>query len=516
MITRSPKEVGMTMSIVALFTQVACAPQRFEGILPSVETETSVSAYEFKLASSSTSMTQESLDQNVTSVSFQVMRGDGSYVQNLVASDLKIKENEKNLTTYELSSNSQQIVQTVDIVFAVDVTGSMSPTIESAKARLIDFVSRTRANGYHTRMCLVTFGDYTVKKCDRFYDNDPSDPATLSQVAELVSEITKLRALTGANDPGGYDYNENPMRALIDASKSPWASDSQRFVILITDDGFLYSPGNSGAVGALAPQYAEVLTAIQESQIRVFASTPSKAGYDKPFKGQPGIVEASQGEFFLFSNLISGKITFDTILNRIISYVKTTYVVQYVADQNPGLDASLPLAQRFVKIGDVSLKDGGTGSVVNMSVQSNLPNGRAQYQRKWKLSSKKIYSGSLQVKVNDQVMTSGFSLTNDGELEFDAPPAAGSKIDVIYQLQGLEDALQMSPIQLDANEDLLTLEVHLNGLKATTEDLLLVKDLEGRWSLLPGRKVLDESDPFGIRQAGGLLIEVKRQKIIEK
>ncbi|MFN7728086.1 MAG: hypothetical protein ACK5P7_02905 [Bdellovibrio sp.] len=506
------KHVLLTLLSVAFLC--ACAPQKFENLdgdsivdLPD-PLNNDVSSNFFKLSDSSTVFEQSNLDENRTSTSFQVQLADGTYVNDLRRSDLNLTENGITVNDFVLSSNSQSIVQTVDIVFAVDVTGSMTPTIESAKTRLINFVNSTRARGYHTRMCLVTFGDYTVQKCNKFYDNNPADPATETQVQELISEITKLRALKGAEDPGGSDFNENPMRAVIDSAAAPWGETSQRFMILITDDGFLYSPGNAGSVGNLAPRWNEVLAAVQTSQMKIFAATPSLAGYDKKFSGQAGLVEASGGEFFLFNNLINGSITLDTILNRIISRVKTTYLAQYTADTVPGLDPTLELSKREIK---VTLRSGLTATIVSQTKQSNIPSGRPEYIKSWKLSDKAILPGSLRVKVNGNEIDEGYSVVA-GSLVFLVPPVKGAKIDVSFQYASLKDALQFSPIVLNAKEDLNALSILINGVKAKGPDIVFERTLEGQWTIRPSERVLSEADSFQIRKNGGLLIKVMKVK----
>ena len=506
---KSAKLLTMMASLLSLS---ACAPQQFEPVpvkdnvgLNNPQSNQIASNF-FKMSGSQTSVDQPVLDQNQTSVSFQVKLPDGTYSNNIQTSDLVITENGLPVSQFQLSSNSQTIVQTVDIVFAVDVTNSMGPTIESAKTRLINFIQSTRARGYHTRMCLVTFGDFTIKHCNKFYDNDPNDPSTQAQMDELTSEITKLKAFLGAEDPGGLDYNENPMRALIDASNAPWGADSQRFTILITDDGLLYSPGNSGSVADLAPKYPDVMTAITNSQMKVFLAAPSHAGYNSSFQGSPSIVSKSGGQFFLYSDLIAGTITLDTILNAIISKVKTTYVAQYVSDLITGLDPSLPLAQRNIV---VSLRPGMPGTVNLVSNQSSLPNGRGQYLKNWKLTDKKIDVGSLQVAVNGNPVNSGFHFLN-GDLVFDVAPPAGAKITVNYNYQTIADSIQISQIILNKGETINSIAIFFNDIKATAQYVTLGVNIEGQVTIQPSAAALVEADPFKIRQYGGLNIVVQR------
>lgn len=499
----------VSMNAFFILSMVACSPVTFDN-LPLEAQNGSYSNF-FKLSVSEVNIEQPKLDTNRTSIAFQVLDLNGNHVSSLKSTDFSITENGTAVPAFKLDSNSKKIVQPVDIVFAVDITGSMSPTIESAKSRLVSFVQKSRASGTHSRMCLITFGDSTVKKCDRFYDNNPADPSTEAQVKELISEISKLRAYSGVDDPGGSDLNENPMRALIDASNAPWNADAQRFVILITDDGFLYTPGNQGAVGIAAPRFSEVTQAIQTSQMKVFAATPSLAGYDKPFSGLPGIVAASGGEWFNFNDLISGKITLDTILNRIVNRIQTTYVVEYTVDDKDSLDPTLPLSQRQIEI---RLINGETYAVTVQAIQSNLPNGREPYKKRWRLSDKKIKKETLSVRVDGKRIESGFTLSDNGDLEFETPPSAGSKIQVRYRCNLIRDDIQLAPIMLPADTNLDSVVAIINGVE--TKDIELIKTLDGTYSLRLSDRILSEEDPFGIRDAEGLSIQVQLMRLNER
>lgn len=491
----------------------ACAPVAFDAVpLDSTNGQNSLFSNFFKMDVSHVEFEQPTLESNETQLVFQALLSNGNHVSDLKQSDVEVLENGRAVPGIQLKANSQKIEQTVDIVFAVDITGSMQPTIESAKMRLINFVNKSRASGHHTRMCLVTFGDYTVKKCDRFYDNDPKDPKTEVQVRELISEISKLRALVGINDPGGSDLNENPMRALIDAAESPWAEKSQRFVILVTDDGFLYSPGNQGSVGNLAPRYPEVLNAIQRSQMKVFAATPQRAGYNLPFQGSPSIVEASLGEWFNFASLINGTITLDTILDRIIERVQTNYVVQYKIEESMGFDPTVPLTNRKI---EVKLKDGRVATVIVQSIQSNLPNGRETYKKKFKIgSSKKIHRDSIKVYV-DGNRQAEFEVSEDGDLELPRPPKAKSKIEAYFTYSDLKDAVNLEAIVIRDPEvkSAADLSVILNGKLASPQDIEVIETLEGYLSIRLNDSVLENIDRYGVRANGGLEVKVLTDRV---
>jgi hypothetical protein len=472
----------------------------------------SLGSFHFPLSKGSVTHTQLDLETNETHIQFQVRNTDGHFINHLDSQNLVIKENNITIPFFSFNSNQHAIKQTADIVFAVDVTGSMGPTIESAKTRLFHFIDTTRAQGYKTRMCIVTFGDSTVKHCNRFYNNDPSDPSTLSEITQLKAEISNLRALSGAQDPGGLDLNENPMRAIIDASNSPFTPEHQRFLILITDDGFLFSPSNQGSVGRQAPFMHEVRDAINRSQLKIFAVTPSLPGYNSNFRVReglstttyPSIVTMSQGEHFLFSDLISGRITLDTILNRIISHILTTYHLSYTADNIPGLLAHLPIIQRSIHLGIAGRPD---LEIVMVSKNSSLPQGRSEYPKEWLISDRPIKPESVKVKMNGHTLPlQAFSIFGS-KVRFSQAPQARSKIEIEYEYEKLIDSLERQQILLPKEISLDKISVFINGIKATKDHVQFVPTLEESWSLELKSEIF-ENDIFSIKKSEGAFIQI--------
>ncbi|PWU20505.1 MAG: hypothetical protein C5B49_04190 [Bdellovibrio sp.] len=455
------------------------------------------------MSTTQASFQQSAYGQNATTISFQVVDGTGDSINNLGSGQLTVTENGVPVSGYKLVTDNQEVKQTADIVFILDVTCSMTSSLASAKTAVTNFVSTSRANGYHSRMCLVTFGDFTVQHCARFYDNDPANPATLTEVQDFVNQVAQLKSFCGAQDPGGPTIDENPMGAIIEAGTAAFAPGSQRFGLVMTDAPFLYAPGNNNGL-VPAPTYSSVLASLQQSQMNIFLAAPAIPGYSSPFQGMPSVVTASNGEFFLYSDLIAGKTTFSTILNHVIDRVRTTYTVQYIADQVPGLDGSLPIDQRHIQ---VSL-NGVPATVTVTGTTSSLPQGHLQYQSSFALASKSVDGSSVHVKVNGQDVTSGFAIKS-GQLVFDHAPADGATISVSYEYQLIKDALSVTPITLDGSLDPGLLVVDLNGIKADLKtDVSFTKNLQGQWVLSPTDTALAETDPFGIRKGGNLLVEV--------
>ncbi|MCS6837908.1 MAG: VWA domain-containing protein [Bdellovibrionaceae bacterium] len=378
---------------------------------------------------------QESLEKNKTTLHFQVYDAQNRPVHRLQSTDFLIWESDVPINQFDFDSNLQIKTKVVDIVFAVDVTGSMKPTIDSAKQHLIRFIENTRNKGYHTRMCTLTFGDYTVKNCGRFYNNNIFDPTSDAEVKELMNEINSLKAITGPQNPGGQDFNENPMGALIDASKAPWGTQNLRYVILITDDGFLYSPDNQGSIGKKAPYMHQVQEAIQTSNMKIFAITPSLPGYNLPFtvreKGTkvtyPSIVDMSGGKHYDFNDFIAKKISLDQVLSEILVDATTSYQISFFADELRF--AHIPLKQRKIRIEPhpkhTALK------IVNLAISSNLPSGRAEYKKSWKISDYEVLPNSIKVTVNGIDVTA-VTHWRENTIYFSQPPAPGSKIQVTF------------------------------------------------------------------------------------
>jgi hypothetical protein len=504
---------------------IGCSPVSFKqntsllpdsSLLITQPNTNTIGSYFFPIQNGKLTYQQVDLETNQTALSFQIQDNQGNHVNDITNQNLILTENGTEIRDYTMNANQQAIQHTADIILAVDVTGSMSPTIESAKLRLVNFIDNTRAQGYRTRMCVSTFGDYTVKHCNRFYNTDPNDPSSATEVTELKNEISQLRALVGVEDPGGTDFNENPMRALIDASNAPWASNSQRFVILITDHGFLFSPSNQGAVGALAPFMSEVRNAIENSQMRIFAVTPNLAGYNSSFNVRengrnvtyPSIVQMSNGEHFLFSDLIAGRITLDTVLNRIISNILTTYQVNFIADENLGLSPHLPLNSRNFRIEVAGRPD---LRVTMVSKSSNLPNGRQEYPKEWIITDKEIIEDSVKVYMNGNLVQNNQFSIHRNQVRFARAPQARAKLEIDYNYKHLSDSLALEPILLPVGTDIQSISVFINAVKAKKDDIRLVKNLEDQWIVQFTDKTLTQ-DTFKIRELGGASIQIFEAK----
>lgn len=239
-------------------------------------------------------LTQEDLGLNKNSLKFRI-----DSANPISINDLKFFENNTQIKKYTIDSKAENTnkLGNIDIALVIDDTGSMGSTIESVKLRLTNFVNQVYERGSNARFCITTFGDQTNKRCNKFYNINSADPSSIEQKNQLFSELTSIRA------SGGGDSPENPMRAILDTLDANWTPTNQQFLILITDASFHHA-GSPGQAGSLAPNYADVVAALNARKINIFAATPSLSGYNNAFNSYPSIVTATDGEWFLFRDLV--------------------------------------------------------------------------------------------------------------------------------------------------------------------------------------------------------------------
>jgi len=450
---------------------------------------------------------QDKYDNNSVSVKFRVQSNDGKSVDKLSNADFKVLENNLPIDKFTIAADESKSFQVVDIVFVVDITGSMGPFIEHAKDRLDEFIRKTHPK-YHIRMCLSTFGDFVVQKCDRFYDN-----SSAAQVKEFKNALFNISIKKGQGEfAGELDREENSMRALVEATKSPWSQDSQRFVILVSDADF-YSPekpskhfaAHQARPETTAPAMKEVNEAVKASQIKVFSITPPATGYNSPLNGEDDITKTSQGQWFEFRKVIAKQITLDSIFGKILALIDTTYTLTYIVEQNQGLNPTLPVAQRDVSISTPK------GTVKRESVTSSVPTGRPEYKKTWKLSDKRISNDKAQGWIDGKALDKSAFTISGGEVILREVPKAGASLKFTYFYENIVDNFEMKPLIFEGKLNTQNTKVWLNGILARNGDIVFSPDINGDTSVSFGTEVMGANDPYGIRGKESLNIRIQHQ-----
>ena len=440
-------------------------------------------------------MIQEDLGLNKNTLRFRI-----DSKNPISINDLKFFENNTQIKNYSIESKAESTdkLGNIDIALVIDDTGSMGSTIESVKLRLTNFVNQVYDRGSNARFCITTFGDQTNKRCNKFYSINSADPSSKEQKNQLFSELTSIRA------SGGGDAPENPLRAILDTLDADWTPSNQQFLILITDVNFHHA-GSPGQAGALAPNYADVIAALTSRKINIFAATPSVSGYNSAFNSYPSIVTATNGEWFLFRDLVNGTINFDTILDRIINRVNAFYTISFTSENNTGLDPQLPTSSRSIRV-DVS--SDSTAKTLDIQLSSSLPNGRRDYKKDFNFTNLPFDPSSLDVAIN-RVPTTGYTIGRTG-VSFSSAPDANSRIIFSYKLLNLEDGVTLKPIVFADKLDPQSVYVSINGYKLSENThYKLEKSIEGRYSLLLQDSVFVNTDPFRIEQNRGVNLKVK-------
>lgn len=448
---------------------------------------------------------QDQLQKNQTSISFQVIDKFGKQVNNLKTSDLELFENGTTVPNFTLGKENTNLGQIADIVFVLDITGSMQTTIDECKAKVQRFVNQLAAKKIQANLCLVTFKDRTIQKCTNVVNDDPKT-AKNENLDAFLNDLSKSLAEGGNDDP------ENQLRALIDAAMfTPWRSQAQRIAILMTDEDFHYSPDNKGDAGDDAPTYDQAIQAVMNYGMTVFNVAPDKAGYSKPFNGKKSLSQVTGGAFFDYQKMIDGKITMNSIFDSIVDQISTKYQVSFNSEDNPGLDPTVSIDKRQFQI---KTKD-STYTVNVISKTSNWPTGRPEYKRRWKLSKKVFKKGpNFKVYLNEDELNSGYELI-DGEVRFELPPAPGANVRIQYDPAVLRESITLKTWVLPSDLEHSSLVVDLNGYIFSFEDLRISQNSSSQeYYFDPNYLIGELEDPLGITRKRKLSVNIFGQRKI--
>lgn len=199
---------------------------------------------------------------------------------------------------------------TVDIVFLIDITGSMSNVIDSVRDSVVSFVDRIEASGVRGTLSVVTFQD-SVGVNRTFQEPAPSKdyerspffaPVSLNEaknVEALRAFVNRLEANRGADAPenlaGAIDFARNSVigytatgaaNVIGDGKEDPagtepfpaLTSDRQVLVVLtdITFHGDDRTPDNSSLLAPFVPRNArDILASLHQTGTTIHVSDPS-------------------------------------------------------------------------------------------------------------------------------------------------------------------------------------------------------------------------------------------------
>ena len=254
---------------------------------------------------------------------FQAVVNSNNYtIFNLTKENIFLFENADRINDLNLLKDTSGGVNAADIVFVLDVTGSMGNEIDKVKDNIIEFADSLTVRGIDYRLGMVTFLD------------------VIENIYPFTNDVQYFKTLVDQQYAhGGGDEPENSLQALLEASKLSFRDKCNRVVIWITDATYHENDTYT------TPTRDQVINALLSKGIVVHSIGPetNKSGYYDP------IIIPTGGNFYdIFGNFR------DILLD--ISRFKTSgkYIVTYTS-QNSQLPDQIKLQIRYAGLGGESI-----------------------------------------------------------------------------------------------------------------------------------------------------------------
>ncbi len=150
----------------------------------------------------------------------------GKLISQLYNENILLYENDNRILDFVLSKDTTGGSNEADIIFVLDVTGSMSNEIAAVRNNIIEFGDSLEERGIDYRLGMVTFLD------------------EIENVYNFTSDITQFKNWVSQQYAhGGDDYPENSLDALDRATQFQFRDASNRIIIWITDAQYHINDG---------------------------------------------------------------------------------------------------------------------------------------------------------------------------------------------------------------------------------------------------------------------------------
>ena len=228
------------------------------------------------------------------------------------------KQSEPELTAItECPTNPQ-----IDIVFAIDLTGSMTDEIAVVKSRAVEIINTIRSKIPDTHFGLVSFMDYpgyftypgySATYGDASYGDVPYR-VNVQPTGDINSVIT---AINGLKLGYGEDWPQDYTRVLYESMFLNWRPSANKILIMFGDApthdlnfanyNFGGDPGRDGIAQTTDDlDFEDVVRQVKEKGITVFAvdsgGTPQSEATFKGMSIKYAEAEGTNGQYFLLQN----------------------------------------------------------------------------------------------------------------------------------------------------------------------------------------------------------------------
>jgi len=150
----------------------------------------------------------------------------GRYLFNLENENMFVYEDQTRIYDFSLMPDTTSGNNVVDVVFVLDVTGSMGDEITSVKTNLGAFAQSLDSQGVDYQLAMVTFLD------------------EVENVYDFTSDVNLFQTYIDAQySHGGGDWKENSLDAIYAATQLQFRDNARREFIWITDAGYHVNAG---------------------------------------------------------------------------------------------------------------------------------------------------------------------------------------------------------------------------------------------------------------------------------
>ncbi len=250
-------------------------------------------------------------------------------ISNLANENIFLYENGDRIQDYSLMKDTAGGVHSADIVFVLDVTGSMGDEITEVKNNVIEFADSLSKRGVDYRLGLVTFLDAIESVKDFTNDKNIFKDWINQQYAH-----------------GGDDTPENSLQALLTASQFTFRPEAKKIFVWITDADYHENDW------ATQLKKDEVINALLSKDITVHAvgSTYYKSAFYDPI-----IIPTGGNYYDIYGNFR------DVLLD--ISRFKTSgkYIISYTTSNIQSQSNLIKLEIRYNGLGGMTTLNYSTG-----------------------------------------------------------------------------------------------------------------------------------------------------------
>lgn len=253
-------------------------------------------------------------------------------IPNLTDDNIFLYEDANRINDCNLMQDTSGGVNSADIVFVLDVTGSMGDEINKVKDNIIEFADSLTARGIDYRLGMVTFLD------------------VIENIYPFTNDVQYFKTLVDQQYAhGGDDSPENSLQGLLEATKFQFRENCNRVVIWITDATY----HENDTFTSLTKDV--VVNALLTKGITVNSIGPE---YNKSSYYDPIIIPTGGNFYDIYGNFR------DILLD--ISRFKSSgkYILSYTS-QNSQLPGEIKLQIRYAGLGGAEIINPSQSKIIS-------------------------------------------------------------------------------------------------------------------------------------------------------